>query len=83
MNLEEVKVCPFCDSSKLDISVSSGNNCYYKQVYCKNCHAYGPRLRYPVEEKQAYNVRYSFEHDQASDEQAIKLWNNRFEGIKA
>lgn len=77
------KPCPFCGSDKLDISVSSGNNCYYKQVYCKECHTYGPRYRKANEYgTQDYTSRYNFEHDLDSDIKTIKLWNNRLERVK-
>lgn len=39
--LSDAKPCPFCGSTKLDISSkSNGHDC----VFCKNCQTYGPRV---------------------------------------
>ncbi len=81
--IKDAKPCPFCGSNDLGISTSSGRDCYYKAVYCKKCHCYGPRLRWAVDRSQfAYNKRYEFEHDTETDEKAINMWNNRMERIK-
>lgn len=40
--LSVAKPCPFCNSTKLDISEkTNGHIC----VYCENCNTYGPRVK--------------------------------------
>lgn len=43
-----LKPCPFCGSTKLDISVKRVQTNEYTNyrtcVYCKNCNSYGPRV---------------------------------------
>lgn len=75
------KVCPFCGSDSLGISTTTGSHCYYKAVYCKNCHTYGPRVRIAANTAD-YSNRYNIEHDDSTDQQAINKWNNRLERIK-
>ena len=63
--------CPFCDSSKMDISIKTSGRWtryYHVAVYCKNCHAYGPRVISNVD-----NYRKAPEEDKNT---AINLWNN-------
>lgn len=46
----ELKPCPFCGSTKLDISSKTVTGAlvngrkYRIAVYCKKCNAYGPRV---------------------------------------
>jgi len=44
----ELKPCPFCGSTKLDISAKRVQTYDYTNyrtcVYCKNCNSYGPRV---------------------------------------
>lgn len=45
--LTNINNCPFCGSKKVDISIKTAgrwDRYYYVSVYCKDCHAYGPRV---------------------------------------
>lgn len=69
--LNQINNCPFCDSDKLDISIKTSGRWeryYHVVVYCKNCHAYGPRVISRVD-----NYRKVTEEDK---NQAIALWNS-------
>lgn len=79
MNISNLKPCPFCGSTKLDISCKTATGAlvngriYRTSVYCKNCNTYGPRatVRDPEDS-------YKFSTKDAEAE-AIRLWNNRTE----
>lgn len=74
--MNQINNCPFCKSNKLDISIkTSGRWSRYYQVavYCKTCHAYGPRVISNVD-----NYRKVPESDKNN---AILLWNNVKENI--
>ena len=39
----DMKPCPFCGGTELDLSVKTRGDYYHCVVYCKTCRAYGPR----------------------------------------
>lgn len=72
--------CPFCGSGSTDISmkVSSTGRVrkYHYSVYCKECHTYGPRVLFKMDDK-PYVSRESLENNPEVIKKAINLWNNR------
>ena len=71
---EYVNACPFCDEHNLKYSVKKAEEgVYHGAVYCTNCYAYGPRVRFiPVKSN-----RHEAQNDINAKEDAIWLWNKR------
>lgn len=48
MDTSNLKPCPFCGSTKLDISSKRAQTYditnYRVCIYCRNCNSYGPRV---------------------------------------
>ena len=76
MDTSNLKPCPFCGSTKLDISCKTATGAlvngriYRTSVYCKSCNTYGPRatVRDPED-----SYRFSTKDAEA---EAVRLWNN-------
>ena len=69
-----LKACPFCGSTKVKYSVKKAqDNIYHAQVYCNDCHATGPRVRFVPEKLN----RVTAEDDIYAKNDALDLWNTR------
>ena len=53
--MAELKPCPFCGSTELDIDINNANNYF---VYCLNCGASGRDERKFEKAKEVWNRRY-------------------------
>ena len=77
MDKTEIKPCPFCGSTNLEISKKTATGAlvdgriHRVAVYCKDCNTYGPRatIRDPEDS-------WRFKTTELEQE-AIKKWNER------
>ena len=78
MDTNNLKPCPFCGSTKLDISCKTATSAlvngriYRTSVYCRSCNTYGPRAT--VRDPEDCSYKFSTKDAEA---EAIRLWNNR------
>lgn len=78
-----LKPCPFCGSTKLDISakrVQTYDYTNYKTcIYCKDCNSYGPRVLVKhVEPNEPYYLRsMNIDFNEVAKAEAVKAWNDR------
>ena len=76
-DLQELKPCPFCGSTKLKVESKHNGTHYYSgthtaTVRCNKCHARGSTASCKVE-KGKYSA------DELTKQRAIDLWNRRVE----
>lgn len=69
--MPHLKPCNHCLSEKISLSRRSRGGWYNVAYYCRQCHAYGPRV---VVSDGANAVDY-----RNAEEQAAELWNTRLE----
>lgn len=69
--MPRLKPCFYCLSEKISTSTRSRGDWYNVACYCRQCHAYGPRV----------TVQYGATPAdfQAAEKRAAELWNTRFE----
>lgn len=78
--LEKAKPCPFCGSDQLDISVKNKHADWHTKVaaqitiYCKDCHAAGPRYLYYTDDG---TKPYHININQELIDKVVEQWNNR------
>ena len=80
---DNLKPCPFCSSTKLDISakrVQTHDYTNYRTcVYCKSCNSYGPRVlvRCDEQNKPTYLQFMDIDYNEEAKAKAIEAWNRR------
>jgi hypothetical protein len=83
--MEELISCPFCrKSDKLAVSLTQSQRYgkYNAAVYCRNCYAYGPRVRsedLALPSVDLRNERITGTFKARMKDEAIKKWNKRGE----
>lgn len=84
MDTSNLKPCPFCGSTKLDISEKRAQHFdtvnYRTCVYCRTCKSYGPRVLVSASEVEN-NHDWAALHKLQEQGQlkAIEYWNKRSE----
>ena len=84
--MAELKPCPFCGSTDLEISSKCvqrdyGTEIQYQVcVYCKKCNAYGTRVLTEKVKKNVYPQ--PFIDFAKAKEKAIEVWNRRVDNDK-
>lgn len=77
----DMKPCPFCGGTKLDLSVKTRGDYYHCVVYCKTCRAYGPRTILKLDEGEYMYKHTSYNESVLSNhsvrEKAADIWNKR------
>lgn len=78
-----LKPCPFCGSTKLDISSKRAQTYditnYRVCVYCKNCNSYGPRVLVRCNKPNTPNYLQfmTIDYNEEAKNKAIEAWNKR------
>ena len=83
---DELKPCPYCGSLNLEFQFRQALNKktrygrYDASIYCKNCYAYGPRIK----SESLHLTHVDLRHETPTDlfknimkESAIEAWNRR------
>ena len=74
-----MKPCPFCGSTKLDLSIKTKGDYYHCVVYCKSCRAYGPRVHLKLDCNESLYGYPNFNEKTLSNhsvrERTAEIWN--------
>lgn len=81
--IKEIEPCPFCGNTDIRFSVKtttiSYERAYHFAMYCPKCHCYGARVLWKYDGKMH---RTAIERNEEFKNQAIDLWNRRFNNGK-